>query len=266
MFKKILIVCKDNLSEECSNVVREVVKEIKNLILDENFSVISLKELEKSHFSGVDLVITVGGDGTLIKTGSLVTDSLILGINPSPESSEGALASLTKHKIQNLKEILNGNYNIIQRQRARIILNGKILDELALNEVYIGAELNFHSSRYIVNFHGKKEEHRSAGIIITTGTGSSAWYKSIGGSPFHYGEKKLAFLVREPYYGKIFQPKILRGEILENEEIIVESKRDFGGIIAVDTTYYPFNTGDIVEINLSDKPLNVIVGRDNEIY
>lgn len=255
MFENILVVCKDHLSEECLSIVNKV----RNLVLDKNFLVVECSELKKPHLSNIDLVITIGGDGTFIKASNLIKDAFILGINPSPETSEGALTNFTKDDLDDLKTILEGNFKKIQRQRAQVKRNGVILDELALNEVYVGATLNTHSSRYILKFKDKEEEHRSAGVIITTGTGSPAWYKSVGGNSFHYGDKKLAFKIREPYFGKIFPSKILQGEIPQGEKIVLKSTRNYGGVVAIGMTLYDFNNGDTIEIELSDTPLNVIV-------
>lgn len=260
MFNKILIVCRDDFSEDCA----EIVRKIKLFAPDKSFFVISSEEMNKSNLNGIDLVITIGGDGTFLKAAHLVDETFILGINPHPETSEGFLTSITKYEIDKIKDILDGKFKVIEKQRAKITRNGEVLDELALNEVYVGAKLNFHSSRYILKFKGKQEEHRSAGVIISTGTGSTAWYRSVGGEPFHHGEKKLKFLIREPYHGKIYCPSILNGEINEGEKIVIESRRDSGGVVAIGNTYYDFNKGDIVEISLSEKPLNVIVKADNQ--
>lgn len=234
--------------------------EIKKLLKDKNLLIVRYEELKKEHLNGKDLVIAYGGDGTFVRAGNLVKDSLILGINAEPQRSEGALTSINCNEIEALKEILNGNFKTIKRQRAKVLKNGIELNELALNEVYVGASLHINSSRYVLKFKGIEDEQRSSGVIITTGTGSAAWYKSAGGKEFSHEEEKLAFLVREPYFGKrIFIPKILQGDVLPKEKLIIEGKRDSGGIIAINYEVYDFNKGDIAEISLSENPLNVVV-------
>jgi valyl-tRNA synthetase len=57
---------------------------------------------------------------------------------------------------------------------------------------------------------------------------------------------------------KIRKNKVRRLPVIENQKIIVQSTRDFGGIIAINDSTYDFNSGDIVEVRLSDKPLKVI--------
>lgn len=255
-FNKVIIVYKEGLG----NVVRKIKEELEKD--EKNISIVCIchNKLTKPLLNQADLVITIGGDGTFIEAANLVEDCFILGINSNPKSSEGALTSLNIEEIGFLKEIFNGNFDIIKRQRATVKKNGLVLDEYSLNEVYIGANLQFHSSRYIIKYGGNKEEQRSSGVIISTGTGSGAWHRSAGGEKFGYDKEKLSFVVREPYVGKrIYIPTILKGEILRREKIIFESTRDSGGIIAVGFKVYDFNKGDCVEIELSDKPLKVIV-------
>ncbi|HOW37247.1 MAG TPA: hypothetical protein PLK34_03295, partial [Candidatus Pacearchaeota archaeon] len=114
-------------------------------------------------------------------------------------------------------------------------------------------------SRYKLKFKDIQEEQRSSGVLVTTGAGSGAWFASAGGKTFNCEDKKLMFLVREPYTGKrVFIPKLLQGEILPGEKLVLESTRDLWGVVSINDSIYPFNTGDIVEIMLSEKPLKVI--------
>ncbi|HTZ41975.1 MAG TPA: NAD(+)/NADH kinase [Candidatus Omnitrophota bacterium] len=255
MFQKIILVYKENLQKS----LFEKIEEIKRYFPESDFFITSYSSVNKQLVEDADLIITIGGDGTFIKAGHLLESSFILGINSDPEKSEGALTSININEIEKLESLNSGRFNVTERQRAEVFLNGKLLDERAVNEVYIGSSYQFHTSRYKIRFRGLEEEHRSSGIIISTGTGSRAWFLSAGGKPFHHEEKKLGFIVREPYFGeRIFTPKLLSGEILEGEKIEFESTRDSGGIIAINDSIYDFKRGDAAEIRLSGKPLKVI--------
>lgn len=261
MFNKILIVYSEKLTENHLDVVEKV----KNILAGKNLSVIKFSDLHTDYFKDIDLVVTIGGDGTFLRTSHFLRNNPILGINSEPKLSEGALTTLNATELEQLNDILNGNYKIMQRPRARIIKNNKLIGELALNEVYVGSANQFHTSRYIIKFNNREEEQRSSGVLVVTGSGSKAWYRSAGGKPFNHNDEKLAFLVREPYFGNLFNPKILNGEIKEGEKIAFESKRNNGGVIAIDSwPTYNFNKGDIVEVRLSSQPLNVIVKNDKE--
>ena len=259
MFRKILVTYSEKLAEKHARTVDKV----KNLLKGRDFSIIKSNELCEDNFKDADLAVTIGGDGTFIRAASFIKakDTLIIGINSEPEFSEGALTSINENELDFLKEILDGRYKTISRERASIKRNNVLLGELALNEIYVGAASQFHTSRYIIKFREKSEEQRSSGVLIATGSGSNAWYKSAGGIPFGFNEKKLKFLVREPFFGnRVFKPKLLCGEISEGEKIEFEGKRHSGGIIAIDAnSVYDFNAGDKIEIELSGCPLSVIV-------
>jgi NAD+ kinase len=257
MFSSILIVCKSCINGESAPL--RVVEKVKEILKDKKVSLIKLSELKKSDISNKDLIITIGGDGTFLKVSHFLNEQPILGINSEPEKSEGALTSMKESEIDKLKEILQGRFRTIQRQRAAVKINNTLIDEHALNDVYAGASNQFHTSRYVINFKGNKEEQRSSGVLIVTGSGSTAWYKSAHGKPFSHDEKKLKFKIREPYFGNLFKPKILDGELAEGEKMLLESRRHEGGVIAIDSNKtYQFNFGDTAEIELSKCHLNTI--------
>lgn len=255
MFKNILLV----YSEKLSKKHLEALERIKSTIEKNHICKTARdSDLQQNCFDNIDLVITAGGDGTFIRASHFIKDIPILGINSEPETSEGALTSINEDQLEILDEILNGKYKKIMRQRAKIKRNSILLDNLALNEVYIGSLNQFHTSRYTIKFKGE-EEQRSSGILVSTGSGSTAWFKSAGGKLFSPEAKELNFLVREPYFGRIFKPKILKGIIKNNEKIIIESKRYNGGIIAIDSDLtFDFNFSDKVEISLAENPLNIL--------
>lgn len=126
--------------------------------------------------------------------------------------------------------------------------------------MYVGVENQFHTSRYVIEFNNQREEQRSSGVVISTGSGSFAWYKSAGGEPFSCEEEKMKFLVREIYEANLFKPKVRNGTIEGEEKIILESKRKDGGVVAIDgIVTYPFNFGDKVEVRTCKQNLRVIV-------
>jgi NAD+ kinase len=262
-FNKILVVESKKKTEKHL----ESVRRLRGLLEDSqlSFSWIMHERLSKELLRDVDLVITLGGDGTFLEAANLVENSFILGINSHPETSEGALTSLSAENLEILMEILNGKFQILKRQRAMVKLNGNLIEEYATNEVYFGAASQFHSSRYIINFGDIEEEQRSSGVVISTGTGSGAWYLSAGGEVFYPSDEKLAFIVREPYFGKrLYSPKIIKGEFMSEERIILKCKRNFGGILAIGFKAYDLQENDVVEVSLSDNPLKVLEVKDGK--
>ena len=98
---------------------------------------------------------------------------------------------------------------------AKVQLNdGQTL--LAFNDFYIGADSHV-SSRYSIEFNGKKEKQSSSGIIISTDAGSTGGLSSIFNmtnninafqnkdfytkeTMLNWNKDKLVFVVREPFF------------------------------------------------------------------
>lgn len=154
-------------------------------ILNKNFIKASHKEIGTL----CDLVIVIGGDGSLLKAARAIVDAQvpILGIN---RGNLGFLADVAVHDLEtSLDEILNGQY--VEEQRtmlnATIIQNNKsIPGHLALNDIVLHhGELArlidfqiFIDDQFVV-------DQRADGVITSTPTGSTAYALS-GGGPIVY--------------------------------------------------------------------------------
>ncbi len=259
-FKNVLIIESIKNSDEHIKSVSKLKS-----FLDKNnikYSWIYYSDISKNFFIERDLIITIGGDGVLIRVSHFIKDNLILAINSDIKSSEGAMLC---DDLDYIEDIFNGNYKIKKIVRGGIILNGKEVEELFLNEVYVGCENQFHTSRYIINYNGKMEEQRSSGILISTGNGSTAWYSSAGGEKFNYYDEKIKFIIREPFFGKLFKPSIFKGEI-DFDNFSVLSKRNYGGCIAIDgCVVYPFNNTESMKVLISKHHLNLIVNNNKPL-
>ena len=132
-----------------------------------------------------DLIIAIGGDGTMLYAASLTGDSGIplLGVN------RGRLGFLTdvspNEMLESLDEILNGNYTRESRLRLQATLSvsdGEKKTALALNDIVLqrrdtGRMLDFEtriSGQYV-------NTHMGDGLIVATPTGSTAYALSCGG-------------------------------------------------------------------------------------
>jgi len=248
--KTVLVVYSEKGTEKHLNVVRGVKKLLNKL--DLNLQYILASDLKKEFFKGIDLVITIGGDGTLIRASHFIYGQLVFGINSDSESSEGGLMSFDENNYFRILEIFDGNFKIHKKDRIAIRKNGKLLDSYAMNEVFIGARNQFSTSRYVIEVDGKSEEHRSSGVLVVTPMGSNAWYKSAGGKP--YFERVLKYIVREPFICRLFDSKLLGGDILE--KIKFNSTMHKGGVVSLDSNkVYYFNQGDSVELSFAENPL-----------
>jgi NAD+ kinase len=145
-----------------------------------------------------DLIIVIGGDGSLLKAGRHIIDSgiPIVGIN---RGRVGFLADIPPNKLEkHLEEILAGEYQEDDRcvLKTEIIHHEeKISTHYSINDIVlyngdIARMIEFEvliDGQFVVN-------QRSDGIIIATPTGSTA-YSLSGGGPILYPTLQAITLV-----------------------------------------------------------------------
>ena len=132
-----------------------------------------------------DLIIAVGGDGTMLYAAGLAGqhDVPLLGIN---RGRLGFLADVTPDEmLQSLDRILDGEY--LQESRmlldARLVkIDGSVVTAVALNDIV----LQRHGTGRMVDFETSIDSkyvntHSGDGLIIATPTGSTAYALSCGG-------------------------------------------------------------------------------------
>jgi len=251
--KKILIVYKNsNLRTQ-----KKIIELLKKILKDSNLNLVNRCDLTKKDIKGHNLIFSIGGDGTFLRTAHFITNELIMGINSDVKKSEGKLCSAVKENLKDkINKIKEDEFIIKKLTRVRVHYSSKDYD--ALNEIYVGSSKPYYLGKYILKFNNIKEEQKSSGIIISSGTGSSAWYKSITNNTFDPESEELRFVVREPYYGRLSKFNITTGRIYKNQKLYLVSKMK-DGIIAIDSiTELPFSKDKEIEIKISPKPLNVI--------
>lgn len=240
----------------------KTMKEVRSALKEQKIKSVFVKKGKGTPgmVKGVDIIISVGGDGTFIDTAQLIEDDTpILGVNSDPFTSEGAHTMATRHDFKKKIElILKGDFNFEKWTRLRPTLGKKKLP-LCLNEIYIGAEHLFNTSRYAITFHNVREAQKSSGILIATGCGSSAWYSSAGGRPFSKTVHEGRFIVREPYCGHLVCGRIVQGIFKDGENMVVESTMRDGMVVVDSTKMFKFPKGSVVRIDISNQPLHVIV-------
>ena len=192
MFKEIGILVKEDLSDGIDNeALNLMINSISNLDINlyidkssnninENFTVLQHKEFVKK----VDIVVVFGGDGTLLNAARkyLNYDIPILGINMG---NVGFLTDISTDNFEKtIKEVLDGNYKIEERNLVSAKFGNNHL--YGLNEVVIHSGAYAQLMRYRLNVNDKVVyEQRSDGLIIATPTGSTAYALSAGGPIIH---------------------------------------------------------------------------------
>lgn len=128
-----------------------------------------------------DLVITIGGDGTV-----LLTAARLKAFCPIFPINMGTLGFLTETEpskaIESLEKILSGDFEIEKCERITTIIDDKKLPD-ALNEVLITSKQPAKLLHFQVKIDDKNVSSEKAdGLLVATPTGSTAYALSAGGT------------------------------------------------------------------------------------
>ncbi len=174
-FKNVAIVCKlddPRVVEPLQHLTDHLAKTPVNL-------------LAPGDHDNADLLIAIGGDGTMLYASRIARESEIpiLGIN---RGRLGFLADITPDEMfASVDQVLSGNYTTDSRQLLEVHLrhsDGKDEVAYALNDVV----LQRYGTGRMVDFETRVDgrfvnRHSGDGLIIATPTGSTAYALSCGG-------------------------------------------------------------------------------------
>ena len=135
--------------------------------------------------SHADLMLVLGGDGTMIATARMIGDQEVpvMGVN------YGGLGYLAEFRIEELytalEAILAGNYRLDKRVMLSVELirdgvsltTNRVLNDVVINKSALARIINveaFLNSQFVNSF-------RADGLIVSTPTGSTAYNLSAGG-------------------------------------------------------------------------------------
>ncbi len=169
--KNISVVYNEDVKESL-----DVANITKNLLLKKG---LDAKVSPSSKFeSDASLVITIGGDGTLLKAARFYAPKKtpILGINLG---RLGFLAQANIDEIEDsIEKLIKGEYRI----ESRMMLSAFNDNVLALNDIVIKGDSFSRTSKLFLSINDKVVcDYLADGIIISTPTGSTAYTLSAGG-------------------------------------------------------------------------------------
>ena len=160
----------------------------------------SLKErkikIEKKISSQSDLIIAIGGDGTILKAVREIKNgrTLLLGVNLG---DVGFLTTTTREKLnESLDDVLAKNFLVSPRLMLKVQMRRESSSRLncfCLNEIVLMRKGARMLSLKISGRKGKIGEFCVDGLIIATPTGSTGHSLSAGG-PFVFPEEELIIL------------------------------------------------------------------------
>jgi NAD+ kinase len=156
----------------------------------------TLEELKKEK---LDLVVTLGGDGTTLRVfRNLENETPILTINVG--GNRGILAEITIEEIDDaIDQILKDNFFLDKRTRVVASCGGKEFPP-ALNEIYITRTNLTKTAEIKIKFQNDIVKQKMDGVIVATPSGSTGHSFSLGGPILHESLDILIITPVAPVY------------------------------------------------------------------
>lgn len=260
---------------------KRAVKEAENILSTHGrVQVVDRTFMPNFIFGRQDTVIALGQDGLVANVLKYLDEQLLIGVNPDTERWEG---SLLPFKVKDLDFIMPEVFAEKRPIRSVTMAEAKLNTGETIrgvNDLFIGPKTHT-SARYIIRIGERSENHSSSGIIVSTGLGSTGWFRSIiagatgivsslseqvlgldGKSTFDWNSDFLYFSVREPWPSTISSADITFGKITPGEPLIVVSNMPENGVIfsdGMESDFLHFNSGTEAKICLADKKGYLVV-------
>eukprot|EP01038_Epipyxis_sp_PR26KG_P014776 gene14776-19857_t len=246
-----------------------VVELVKSIVekIGIKYSVIGREEMHRGSMEDKDLVIAVGGDGTILNVSSFLDDSIpVLGVNSDPtrpeeqgvtnlkdeRRSRGALCATSANDVETtLPMILYGNISPGLRSRIQCLVRSTYTETRlppALNDILISHPIPAAVSRFRlalckgnvvpaykpIIYHEEMFSFNvwSSGLWVSTATGSTAAIRAAGGFKMDISNPSLQYMVREHLIeeGHSHQSKASHGVIRTDESLQLRWNSQFGSI------------------------------------
>ena len=203
-----------------------------------------------------DFVITVGGDGTILRAAMEMrsSDTPLFGVNMG---RRGFLSEVPPEGIENaVQRVINGDYFIEDSIKVKswgIGLNDVFPD--ALNEVLIASTLPSKMLLMRLSIDGEViTDIQADGAIISSPTGSTAYNMSAGGSVIAPDLNALCLTVICPY--SYFRSIVFPANSTVRIEML--KPRSDGMVIVDGRSYIALKPGSIIEATVSENKTRFI--------
>ena len=264
--------------ENEDQVYREALAALqRELNLEERVQLVHRDYVPTFDFGFSQVVVVLGQDGMVANVAKYVHEVPIVGVNPDPARFDGILLPFQVSQARAaVQRVLKRTHKSRHVTLAEALLNdGQRM--LAFNDFFVG-NASHVSARYAIVHRGRTEQQSSSGIIVSTGAGSTGWLSSVFNMAFgvagflgsrtqpgftmSWEERKLVWVVREPFKSKHSQTTIVAGTLEPRQELVVQSAMPEGGVIfsdGIERDFLAFNSGAIARIQIAEQRANLVV-------
>ncbi|SFC96981.1 NAD(+)/NADH kinase [Clostridium uliginosum] len=246
------------------NMVIENVKQVFNIEYIPIYNSFDIKELD---LSSLDLLIILGGDGTLLGAARELSDNFnapILGVNI------GNLGFLSSTEISDLdsalKKIKAGDCKIQERMmlNCEVNLEESKKELKALNEVVVARGTLSRMVKFKIFVDGKLYSiFKGDGLIISTPTGSTAYSFSAGG-PFIYPDLEVITITPICAHTKSMHTIVLKGESIIT--IMVENEDDEIYLTVDGQKAIEMNDKALITVKKNTKSIKLLLFNDYDYF
>jgi len=219
-------------------------------------------------FSGYDLFISLGGDGTLLYAASFAGP---LGI-PILPINLGTLGFIAANKMETWGSTFDDwrDGNIAESKRLMLKVQAyrgveRLFKGIALNDVVVSSEGNARMIRMCLSVNHERFGHyRADGLIVATPTGSTAYNLAAGGPAVH---SEIGALIINPIcpFTLASRPLLIPASTLV--EISIDETRKTGALLTIDGhDMIGLNVHDSVKIQRYKKPALLVVPSGNAFF
>lgn len=220
---------------------------------------------EKLHSNDADLLVSLGGDGTLLESVSYILDSTIpvMGINMG---RLGFLSSLPRKNLRMaLDSFFSKQYTLSERSLLKVDTQDNIFGEnpFALNEICIHKK----DTASMITIHTFVDNqllnsYWADGLIISTPTGSTAYSMSCGGPIVSPYSKSIVITPIAPHNLTV-RPVILP----DNCSISLKCEgRTDKFILSADSRSVDVSPNETIRISKASQTVNFVVLQDDNYF
>lgn len=257
---------------ECTNSVLQKIEEIsaqammdfRYQALFEKQAVIFLDFYEALEQS--DLVIAVGGDGTIIHSAkhAVLYDKPLLGINVGRlgfmaglEISELSLLSklMEQQLLEEKRMMLKCSYHSKSGTKEFLALNDVVVSNGALSKI---VDLDIHCNGKLI------AEHRADGVILSTPTGSTAYALSAGGPII---EPMVECISLTPVCSHSLAARTILFSSDNKIQVSASEQNRHPIFVTIDGEEgFPLEKGEFLEVTKSDKNVRLVNLNEQSFY
>lgn len=173
-----------------------------------DYRIVNVDDQDWSLDEDTSVVVTLGGDGTLLSASHRVIGAglvTLFGIRSSGTSVGFLCAGGTERLDELVASIRSGNFNVLEASRLIADIHGVDANRTirstvpALNDFLYSNANPAATTRYRLGLGDRQEDHKSSGMWLSTALGSTAGIYAAGGVVQPRADAHFQYVVRELY-------------------------------------------------------------------